>query len=133
LCLKKLQQSFISITYLALLIQLFKVHQNTFSILVLKLCSIFTSKTLIFFWNYIYIVKTMKVEWGIYHIQAALVICGLFICEFTYMRLKNGLFFWNLSSNLQWLLVFLYANSLYSSIFLESLSLAFNEVHLYWQ
>jgi len=31
-------------------------------------------------------------------------------------------FFWNLSSNLQWSLVFLYANSLYASIFLESLS-----------
>jgi hypothetical protein len=25
-------------------------------------------------------------------IQAALVICGLFICDFAYMRLKNGLF-----------------------------------------
>jgi len=25
-------------------------------------------------------------------IQAALVICGLFICNFAYMRLKNGLF-----------------------------------------
>jgi len=25
-------------------------------------------------------------------IQLALVICGLFICEFVYMRLKNGLF-----------------------------------------
>jgi len=40
-------------------------------------------------------------------------------------------FFWNLSSNLQWSLVFLYANSLYASLFLESLSLAYNEVHLY--
>jgi len=64
-------------------------------------------------------------------IQVALVICGLFICEFAYMRMKNGLFFWNLSSNLQWLLVFLYANSLHASIFLESLSLAYNEVYLY--
>jgi len=36
-----------------------------------------------------------------------------------------------LSYNLQWLLVFLYANSLYESIFLESLSLAYNEVNLY--
>jgi len=26
-----------------------------------------------------------------YQIQAALVICGLFICDFAYMRLKNGL------------------------------------------
>ncbi len=55
-------------------------------------------------------------------IQAALVICGIFICEFAYMQLKN------LSSNLQWLLVFLNANSLYAKIFLESLSLAYNGV-----
>jgi len=47
--------------------------------------------------------------------------------------MKNGLFFWNLSSNLQWSLVFLYVNSLYASIFLEYLSLAYNEVHLYIQ
>jgi len=32
-------------------------------------------------------------------------------------------FFWNLASNLHWLLVFLYVNSLYVSIFLESLSI----------
>jgi len=41
-------------------------------------------------------------------------------------------FFWNLSSNLQWSLVFLYENSLYASLFLESLSRAYNEVHLYF-
>jgi hypothetical protein len=40
-------------------------------------------------------------------------------------------FFWNLSSNYQSSLVFLYANSLYLSLFLEFLSLAFNEVQLY--
>jgi len=40
-------------------------------------------------------------------------------------------FFWNLSSNLHWSLVFLYANSLYARIFLESLSLEYIEVHLY--
>jgi len=40
-------------------------------------------------------------------------------------------FFWNLSSNLQWLLVFLYLNSLYESMFLESLSHEYIEVHLY--
>ncbi len=40
-------------------------------------------------------------------------------------------FFWNLSSNYQSSLVFLYANSLYSSLFLESPSLAYNEVQLY--
>jgi len=39
-------------------------------------------------------------------------------------------FFWNLSSNLQWSFVFLYVNSWYSSIFLESLSLAYNEGRL---
>jgi len=33
---------------------------------------------------------------------------------------------WNLSSNLQLSLVFLYANSLYASLFFESLSLAYN-------
>ncbi len=48
-----------------------------------------------------------------------------------FMQLKNSLFFWNLSSNLQRLFVFLYANSLYASIFLESQSLEYNEVHLY--
>jgi len=42
-------------------------------------------------------------------------------------------FFWNLSSNYQSSLVFLCANSLYASLFLESLSLAYNEVQLYFQ
>ncbi len=40
-------------------------------------------------------------------------------------------FFWNLSSYLQWSLVFLYVNSLYANTFLQSLSLAYNVVHLY--
>jgi len=40
-------------------------------------------------------------------------------------------FFKNQSSDLRWLLVFWYAHSLYASIFLESLSLEYNEVHLY--
>ncbi len=40
-------------------------------------------------------------------------------------------FFWNLSSNLWKSLVFLYAKSLYVSLFLEFLSLKYNEVHLY--
>ncbi len=65
-------------------------------------------------------------------VQAALDMCGLFICDFTYMRSRNDLFFWNLSSNYQSSLVFLYANSLYASLFLESLSLAYNEVQLYF-
>ncbi len=42
-------------------------------------------------------------------------------------------FFWNLSPNYQSSLVFLYVNSLYASLFLESLSLAYNEVQLYMQ
>jgi len=41
-------------------------------------------------------------------------------------------FFWNLSSNLQSILVFLYANLLHASLFLEFLSIEYNEVHLYW-
>jgi hypothetical protein len=28
------------------------------------------------------------------HVQAALVICGLFICDFAYIRLRIGHFFW---------------------------------------
>ncbi len=40
-------------------------------------------------------------------------------------------FFWNISSNYQSSLIFLCANSLYASLFLESLSLAYNEVQLY--
>ncbi len=39
-------------------------------------------------------------------------------------------FFWNLSSNYQSSLFFLYAKSLYASLFLESLSLSCNEVQL---
>jgi len=42
-------------------------------------------------------------------------------------------FFWNQSSNYQSSLVSLYANLLYSSLFLESLSIVYNEVHLYQQ
>jgi len=80
----------------------------------------------------IYYIKYSKLLLKIFTVQAALVICSRFICEFAYIRLKNGLCFWNLSSNLQWSLVFLYANSLYASIFWESLSLAYNEVHLYF-
>jgi len=38
---------------------------------------------------------------------------------------------WNISSNLWFSLVFLYSSSLYASLFLESLSLAYNEAHLY--
>jgi len=65
-----------------------------------------------------------------YQIQAALVICSLFIYDFAICD-PDMTFFWNLSSNYQSSLVFLYANSLYASLFLESLSLAYNEVQLY--
>ncbi len=40
-------------------------------------------------------------------------------------------FLWNVSSNLQSFLVFLYANLLYASQFFWSLSIAYNEVQLY--
>ncbi len=40
-------------------------------------------------------------------------------------------YFWILSSNLQLALVSLHANLLYASLYLESLSLAYNEAHLY--
>jgi len=54
-----------------------------------------------------------------------------FYLRFRVYSIPKWPFFCNLTSNLQSSLVFLYANSLYSSLFLESLSLAYNEVHLY--
>jgi len=54
-----------------------------------------------------------------------------FYLQFRVYAIRKWPFFWNLTSNLQSSLVFLYANSLYASLFLESLSLAYNEVHLY--
>ena len=55
-----------------------------------------------------------------------------FYLQFRIYATENWPFFWNLSSNLQSSLVFLYANSLYASIFFRSLSLAYNERHLYY-
>jgi len=54
-----------------------------------------------------------------------------FYLQFRVYVIEKFAFFWNLSSNLWQTLVFLYANSLYASLFLESLSLAYHEVHLY--
>jgi len=54
-----------------------------------------------------------------------------FYLRFRVYAIRKWPFFWNLSSNWQSSLVFLYANSLYGSLFLESLSLAYNEVQLY--
>jgi len=54
-----------------------------------------------------------------------------FYLWFQVYAIQKWPFFWDLSSNLQLSLVFLYANLLYASLFLESLSLAYNEVHLY--
>jgi len=54
-----------------------------------------------------------------------------FYLRFHVYAIQKWPFFWNLSSNYQSSLVFLYANSLYASLFLQSLSLAYNKVHLY--
>jgi len=54
-----------------------------------------------------------------------------FYLRFCVYATQKWPFFWNLSSNNQSSLVFLYANSLYASLFLESLALAYNEVQLY--
>ena len=55
-----------------------------------------------------------------------------FYLRFCVCAIESWPFFWNLSSNLQSSLVFLYANSLYASIFFRSLPLAYNEGHLYF-
>jgi len=51
---------------------------------------------LVFFWSgkltNISNFKWLFIWTDIFKVQVALVICGLFICEFAYMRLKNGLF-----------------------------------------
>jgi len=55
-----------------------------------------------------------------------------FYLRFRVYAIRKWPFYWNLTSNLQSSLVFLYANSLYASLFLESLSVEYNEVHLYF-
>jgi len=55
-----------------------------------------------------------------------------FYMRFCVYAIQKWAFFWNLSSNYQASLVFLYAKySLYAILFLESLSLAYNEVQLF--
>ncbi len=54
-----------------------------------------------------------------------------FYLQFCVYAIQKWPLFWNLSSDLKQSLVFLDANLLYVSIFLESLSLAYNKVHLY--
>ena len=54
-----------------------------------------------------------------------------FYLRFCVYAIEKWPFSQNLSSNLWYFQVFLYANSLYASLFLESLSLAYNEVRLY--
>ncbi len=56
-----------------------------------------------------------------------------FYLRFRVYAIQKWPLLWNLSSDLQSPLVFLYANSLYASLFFESLSLAYNEVHLYYR
>jgi len=56
-----------------------------------------------------------------------------FYLRFRVYLIRKWPFYWNLTSNLQSSLVFLYANSLYASLFLESLSLEYNKVHLYFE
>jgi len=53
--------------------------------------------------------------------------------RFCICAIEKWSFSWNLSSILQLSLVFLYSNSLYASLFFESLSLSYNEVHLYFK
>jgi len=57
---------------------------------------------------------------------------AVFLSAFSCIFDPEMTFFWNISANYQSSLVFLYVNSLYASLFLESLSLAYNEVQLYW-
>ena len=56
-----------------------------------------------------------------------------FYLRFRVYATENWQFFWKLSSNLQSSLDFLFANSLYASIFFWSLSLPDNEGYLYLQ
>ncbi len=56
-----------------------------------------------------------------------------FYLQFRVYAIENRPFLRNFSPNLQASLVFLYANSLYASLIFWSLSLAYNEVHLYIQ
>jgi len=71
-------------------------------------------------------------KWQKIAIQAALVICGLFICDFAYLRSRNGLFSgtYHLIYSNPWSF---YMRIRYMRAYFWSpyLSLAYNEVHLY--
>jgi len=70
-------------------------------------------------------------DWFECRIQTALVICGLFICDFACMRSRNGLFSrtYPLIYSHPW--SFYMQILLYASLFFGSLSLAYNKVYLY--
>jgi len=54
-----------------------------------------------------------------------------FIFDFAYLRMKNWIFSGTYPLIYYYPRSFFNSNSLYASLFLESLSLAYNEVHLY--
>ena len=56
---------------------------------------------------------------------------AVFLSEISRIATDNWPFFWNLSSNLHSSLILSYVNLLYVSLFFLSLSLAYNEGHLY--
>jgi hypothetical protein len=66
-----------------------------------------------------------------YKVQEDLVICGLFICEFAYMRLRMVLNYrtYPLIYSHPWS----FYTRIHSSPILRSLSIAYNEVRLYYQ
>jgi hypothetical protein len=64
-------------------------------------------------------------------VQVDLVICGIFVCKFVYLQLKIDHFSEMYPPNLQSILVFLFANLLYSCLIFWSLCISYNEVHLY--
>jgi len=61
-------------------------------------------------------------------VQVDLSLCEVFLAAISHICDSEMPFFWNTSSNLQSSLAFLHA-----SLFLESLSLTYNEVHLYFK
>jgi hypothetical protein len=117
-----------------------KSNQSNFLQKLFKNLSFAKLKEIVLFWNRIQnslsniVLIYVKLKFPLpFTIQAALVICGLFICNFEYMRSRNGLF------SGTYPLIYSHPWSFYIRIcymqayFLESLSLAYNEVHLYFK
>jgi hypothetical protein len=81
-----------------------------------------------FVWIRTYCFSTSKISIDCTHVD--LVLCGLFICEFVYLRLQidhcSGTYPPIYSHSWSF-----YANSLYASLIFWSLSIAYNEVQLY--